>query len=84
MKKDENAGRPQGSPLHLCGTRRGGETLAVSLFPREGWRPRIETMYTNGRTEVAHWYTSLLDAISESSFLTEESSKDKPFVVQTR
>ena len=27
------------SPLHLRGTLRVGETLAVSLFPPEGWRP---------------------------------------------
>ncbi len=33
---DENAGRPQGSPLHAGFYKDVGETLAVSLFPPQG------------------------------------------------
>jgi len=36
----ENAGRPQGSPLHGGGHEHVGETLAVSQFPLTGWRAR--------------------------------------------
>jgi len=35
----ENAGKPQGSPLHVGFHKDVGETLAVSLFPQEGGRP---------------------------------------------
>ena len=69
----ENAGRPQGSPLHVEFHEHGEETRAVSLFPPKGWRPHNaglrpseETRENAGRPQGSPLHVGFHERVGET------------------